>query len=82
MLVAQHRWYHAEIIGDMSKKLCRSVYVKKSEDNEGKPMVRVWDGRWYRELWTVEDARQHIKLGSVVEDQERLENDYSWYLNY
>lgn len=78
-----NRWYNAakRVGGVPLCPGCRHYYVKKSW-NEGQ--VLVWDGRFYITHISIEDARKSLELFDALDakEQERLDQEFSWYLNY
>lgn len=73
------RWYNAVVLANQSRYSGRYLFVRKGNVTG---TVTVWNGRHFITSITAEQAKIDLGLGVVATDQEKLNFDYEWFLNY
>jgi hypothetical protein len=80
MLNKTPRWYAASVKHNAARNYCGLYLNVRKSHVPG--MVVIWNGRYFITTIPVEKAQTDLEIGSVMKDQARLNDDFSWYLNY
>lgn len=78
------RWANAQVTKAGQQKfkgMGLLMYVRR-QSFEPDSKVIVTNGRHFITWLTQEDARQYLVLGKICENQERVEDNYQYYLHY
>lgn len=81
--MAKARWFNVEItnfdkaiLGNTT--LGRYLYAKKNHDGR----TVLFNGKHYIHIINPEDAKKCLKIDSLVKDQDGMNMDFDFYLNY
>jgi hypothetical protein len=80
MLNKTPRWY-AATVKPTAYRNYGSIYLNVRKSHVP-GMVVIWNGRHFISTIPVEKAEHDLERGSVMPNQDRLNDDFSWFLNY